>query len=148
MSFMEQLNADMKAAMKAKNKVTLSVIRMLKSALQNETINKGSELTDDEILTVLSREVKQRKDSVKEFTNADRHDLAEQTSLELDILQDYMPEQLSEDDVKQLIDQTIQDVHAASTADMGKVMAAIMPKVKGKTDGGLVNRLVKEALSS
>jgi len=148
MSLLDQLNQDMKQAMKNKEKDKLVVIRMVKAALQNEAIKLGNnELSAEEELTVLSRELKQRKDSLQEFKNADRLDLAEKTQAEIDILVDYMPEQLSEEEVSEIVKQTIAEVNATSKADMGKVMGALMPKVKGKADGSLVNKLVQQQLS-
>jgi uncharacterized protein YqeY len=148
MSLLEQLNQDMKQAMKNKEKDKLIVIRMVKAALQNEAIKLGkNELSEEEDLTVLSRELKQRKDSLQEFQNADRLDLVEKTQAEIDVLVEYMPEQLSEDEVSEIVKQTISEVNATSKADMGKVMGALMPKVKGKADGSLVNKLVQQQLS-
>ncbi len=137
----------MKNAMKNKEKDRLSVIRMVKSSLQNEKYKLGRELTDDDSLTVLNRELKQRKDSLHEFEQANREDLASKLRDEIVVLEDYMPEQLSEEEVTQIVVQTIAEVGASTKGDMGKVMGAIMPKVKGKADGGLVNRLVQQYLS-
>ncbi|KPC98566.1 glutamyl-tRNA(Gln) amidotransferase subunit E [Geobacillus sp. BCO2] len=126
----------------------MSVLRMLKAALQNEAIKLGkSPLSEDEELTVLSRELKQRKDSLQEFENAGRSDLVEKVKTEIDIVQSYMPTPLTEDELRVLIEQTIKEVGASSKADMGKVMGAIMPKVKGRADGSLVNKLVQQQLS-
>lgn len=148
MSLLEKLNQDMKQAMKNKEKDKLVVIRMVKAALQNEAIKLGkNELSEEEDLTVLSRELKQRKDSLQEFKSANRLDLVEKTQAEIDILVDYMPEQLSENEVSEIVKQTISEVNATSKADMGKVMGALMPKVKGKADGSLVNKLVQQQLS-
>ncbi|MCV9884903.1 GatB/YqeY domain-containing protein [Metabacillus halosaccharovorans] len=148
MSLLDRLNQDMKQAMKNKEKDKLVVIRMVKAALQNEAIKLGNnELSAEEELTVLSRELKQRKDSLQEFKNADRLDLVEKTQAEIDILVDYMPEQLSEEEVSEIVKKTISEVNATSKADMGKVMGALMPKVKGKADGSLVNKLVQQQLS-
>lgn len=147
LNLLERLNVDMKNAMKNKDKQKLSVIRMVKSSLQNEQIKLGRELTDDDSLTVLNRELKQRKDSLHEFEQANREDLASKLRDEIAVLEDYMPEQLSEDEVSEIVKETIAEVGASTKADMGKVMGAIMPKVKGKADGGLVNRLVQQHLS-
>lgn len=146
MSLLERLNQDMKEAMKNKDKDRLSVIRMVKSSLQNEEIRLRREVTEDECLTVLNRELKQRKDSLHEFEKANRDDLASKVKIELDILQTYLPEQLSEEELLSIVKVTINEVGAVSKADLGKVMAALMPKVKGKADGGLVNRLVQQQL--
>ncbi|GAE26970.1 transamidase GatB domain protein [Halalkalibacter wakoensis JCM 9140] len=147
MNLLERLNQDMKNAMKNKEKDRLSVIRMVKSSLQNEKYKLGRELTDDDSLTVLNRELKQRKDSLHEFEQANREDLASKLRDEIVVLEDYMPEQLSEEEVTQIVQETISEVGASTKGDMGKVMGAIMPKVKGKADGGLVNRLVQQHLS-
>ncbi|GGJ63065.1 hypothetical protein GGR02_001346 [Anoxybacillus voinovskiensis] len=147
MSLLERLNDDMKQAMRNKEKEKLSVIRMVKAALQNEAIKLGKTLSEDEELTVLARELKQRKDSLQEFENAGRSDLVDKTKEEIRILQLYMPKQLSEEELAEIIRQTIAEVGASSKADMGKVMGAIMPKVKGKADGSLVNKLVQQYLS-
>ena len=148
MSLLEKLNQDMKQAMKNKEKDKLNVIRMVKAALQNEAIKLGkNDLSEEEDLSVLSRELKQRKDSLQEFKKADRLDLVEKTQAEIDVLVDYMPEQLSEDELFEIVKQTVSEVNATSKADMGKVMGALMPKVKGKADGSLVNKLVQQQLS-
>jgi uncharacterized protein len=147
MSLLERLNQDMKQAMRNKEKEKLSLIRMIKSSLQNEAIKQGKELSEEEELTVLSREVKQRKDSLHEFENAGRADLVEKIKTELTYVMDYLPKQLSEDEIKAIVKEAIQEVGASSKADMGKVMAAVMPKVKGKADGSLVNKIVLSELA-
>ncbi|GIN20038.1 MAG TPA: GatB/YqeY domain-containing protein [Bacillus bacterium] len=148
MNLLDRLNEDMKQAMKSKEKEKLSVIRMLKAALQNEAIKQGNkQLSEDEELTVLSREVKQRKDSLHEFEKAGREDLAQKIREELEIVSNYMPEQLSENEVEELVRKAIADTGASTKADMGKVMGALMPNVKGKADGALVSRIVQRHLS-
>lgn len=147
MSLLERLNEDMKQAMRNKEKDKLTVIRMIKASLQNEAIKLGHELTGDEELTVLSREVKQRKDSLHEFEKAGREDLVEKIRTELQYVELYMPKQLSEEELSEIVKETIEETGAASKADMGKVMAAIMPKVKGKADGSIINKLVQQHLS-
>lgn len=147
MSLLERLNTDIKQAMKDKDKEKLSVLRMVKSSIQNESIKHGRDLSEEEELTVLSRELKQRKDSLQEFDKAGREDLVHKLQGEIAIVEHYMPEQLSEKELSAIIQQTIADVNASSKADMGKVMGALMPKVKGKADGSLVNKLVQQHLS-
>ncbi len=147
MSLLERLTDDMKQAMRDKDKEKLSVIRMVKAALQNEAIKLGHDLSDEEELTVLNRELKQRKDSLLEFENAGRSDLADKLKVEIEILMIYMPEQLSEEELEEIVKATIAETNASSKAEMGKVMGAIMPKVKGKADGSIVNRLVLKHLS-
>ncbi|PLS01197.1 GatB/YqeY domain-containing protein [Neobacillus cucumis] len=148
MSLLERLNNDMKQAMKNKEKDKLSVIRMVKASIQNEAIKLSTqELSEDAELTVLSREVKQRKDSLHEFDKAGRQDLVDKLRTELEILDLYLPKQLSEEELSEIVKETIAEVGATSKAEMGKVMAAIMPKVKGKADGSLVNKFVQQHLS-
>jgi uncharacterized protein YqeY len=147
-SLLSRLNDDMKSAMKAKDKESLQVIRMIKSSIQNEQIKVGHDLTDDEELSVLSREMKQRRDSLREFEQAGRDDLAEKVKSEIAIVEKYMPEQLSEDEIRQIVQDAINQTGASSAKEFGKVMGAVMPKVKGKADGNLVNAIVKELLQS
>ncbi|MFB7812708.1 GatB/YqeY domain-containing protein [Paenibacillus chitinolyticus] len=146
MSLSERLNDDMKQAMKSQDKFTLSVIRMVKASIKNIEIDQRRTLDDNEVLDVLNREVKQRKDSLQEFKNAGRDDLADSLHAEIDILMKYLPQQLTEEEVSAIVKQTIQEVGASSKADMGKVMMALMPKVKGRADGKLVNQLVQQNL--
>ncbi len=137
----------MKLAMKSQDKFKLSVIRMVRAAIKNIEIDQRKTLDDQEVLDVLNREIKQRKDSLQEFEKAGRDDLAENLKAEIAVLMEYMPQQLSDEEVKAIVQQTIQEVGASSKADMGKVMGALMPKVKGRADGKLVNQLVQQLLS-
>ena len=146
MSLSDRLNEDMKQAMKSQDKFKLSVIRMVRSTIKNSEIDLKRPLDDNEVLDVLTREIKQRKDSLQEFTKAGRIDLADNLSAELVILAEYMPQQLSEEEVKAIVQQTIQQIGASSKADMGKVMTALMPQVKGRADGKLLNQLVQQLL--
>lgn len=148
MTLLDRLNNDIKVAMKAKDKETLSVLRMMKSSIQNEEIKKGESLSSDEELTVLSREMKQRKDSLQEFKDAKRDDLVEKVFAEIKIVDRYMPEQFSEDELRSIIESAIDETDASSMKDFGKVMGIVMPKTKGKADGQKVNSLVKESLAS
>ncbi|REJ10626.1 MULTISPECIES: GatB/YqeY domain-containing protein [Halobacillus] len=148
MTITDRLTQDMKTAMKARDKERLSTIRMVRASMQNEAIKLGKDsLSEEEELTVLSREVKQRNDSLHEFKEAGREDLVEGLEREIEILQVYMPKQLTDEELKQVVDETIQEVGATSKSDMGKVMSAVMPKVKGKADGTKVNKLVLQQLS-
>jgi uncharacterized protein YqeY len=147
MSVLEKLNKDMVLAMKSKDKDRLTTVRMLKAAIQNEALKlRKPDLTPDEEVTVLSREMKQRKDSHHEFTKAGREDLIEKLDVEIAIVQEYMPEQMTEEEVKKVVQETITETGATSKSDLGKVMAALMPKVKGKADGTLVNQIVRNLL--
>ncbi|GIO19763.1 hypothetical protein J18TS1_28630 [Oceanobacillus oncorhynchi subsp. incaldanensis] len=147
MTLLDRLNQDMKQAMKNKDKETLSVIRMVKASIQNESIKLGKDtLSEDEELTILSREVKQRKDSLQEFKNAGREDLVEKTEKELEILEQYLPKQLSDEELTSIIQETIKEVDAGSMKDMGKVMGSVMPKVKGQADGTKIKQIVEQQL--
>ncbi|NTW71863.1 MAG: GatB/YqeY domain-containing protein [Eubacteriaceae bacterium] len=147
MSLKEKLMADLKTSMKEKDTIRKSTITMVRAAiLQNEKDNRVV-LDDEDILGVISKQVKQRKDSFAEFEKAQREDLMEQTSKEIDILMEYLPKQLSEDELRVIVSEAINKVGATSLKDMGKIMAAVMPEVKGKADGGSINKLVKEFLN-
>jgi len=146
-TLLTKLNDDMKAAMKGKDKESLQVIRMLKASLQNEKINLGRDLTDEEELAIISREMKQRRDSLAEFEKVGRDDLAEKTKSEIAIVERYLPAQLTEDEIRQLVSQAIEQTGASSPKEFGKVMGVVMPKVKGKADGNQVNAIVKELLN-
>lgn len=147
MSLLTKINEDVKTAMKAKDKERLAVLRMIKSSLHNEQISKGHELTDEEELTVLSREKKQRADSLEEFKQAGRDDLVQQLEKELSVVNEYLPEQLSEEELRAVVQESINEANASSMKDMGSVMGVLMPKVKGRADGKEVSRLVKELLT-
>lgn len=146
MSVMERLDQDMKQAMKDRAALKLSVIRMVKAALKNEEINKGRPLSEDEVLTILTRELKQRRESLHEFEKAGRVELASKTREEIDVLSAYLPAQLSEDELREIVREAIATTNASSKKEMGKVMGAIMPKVKGRADGNLVQKVVSEEL--
>lgn len=138
----------MKLAMKAKEKNVLQVIRMIKASLQNDQIKLGRELNAGEELTVLSREMKQRRDSLVEFQKANREDLVQKVEEEIAIVEKYLPAQLTDEEIRQIVKQAIQKVGATSSAAFGQVMGVVMPQVKGKADGNLVNETVKEELNN
>lgn len=146
MSLLTQLNEDIKTAMRAKDKPALDVLRLLKASVQNEQIAKGEDLTTDEEVTVLAREMKQRRDSITEYGKAGRDDLIETVKAGITIVENYLPKQLDESEVRQIVSEAIAATGATSQAEFGKVMGAVMPKVKGKADGSLVNGMVKELL--
>ncbi|MCK8815924.1 GatB/YqeY domain-containing protein [Natroniella sulfidigena] len=146
MSLHERLVEDMKAAMKDKDKQKLSVIRMARAAIKDQEINQRKELTDQEIVEVLAKLVKQNKESLVEYEKAEQEERVEELKQEIEILQEYLPEQLTEEELEELIDEVISEVGAQDMSDMGQVMGAIMPQVKGKADGNIVNQLVRERL--
>lgn len=146
MSLLDTLKSDMIKAMKARDKDTLSVVRMLKAAVQNEQIEVGHDLTPDEEISVLNREYKQRKESLAEFKKAGRDDLIQKTQAEMKVVEKYLPKQLSDDEVKAKVAEIIKQQNVSSMKDFGKVMGAAMKALKGQADGQLVNKTVKSLL--
>ena len=149
MSLKEQLTNDMKVAMKAKaeGKQRLAVIRMVRSAIRQLEIDGKKELGDEEVMSVITKEVKMRRDSIEEFKKGNRADLVAQTENEISVLMAYLPRQLSKEEVSSLVEEAVAATGASSPKDMGKVMGVLMPKVKGRADGKLVNMLVRESLN-
>ena len=146
MGLKERLVQDMKEAMKSKDKLRLSTIRMINSLIKNAEIDKRRELTDEEIVQLLQKYAKQRRESIELYEKGGRQDLVEKEKAELAVVESYLPSQMNEEELKELISRAIEETGAASVKDLGKVMQWIMPKVKGRADGSLVNRLVREAL--
>lgn len=147
----KKLQEELKQAMLTKDELKTSVLRLLLSAINYYEIQKGGagyQATDEDILTVIQREIKQRKDSIEHFESAGRQELVDKETKELEILKTYMPEQMSEEEIKSIVEQTIREVGAKSIADMEKVMGALTPKLKSKADMGMVSQLVKQSLSS
>lgn len=147
MEINNKLNEEMITAAKSKDKIRLSAIRMIKTALHNKEISLMRALNEDEILQVLSSMIKQRKDSIEQFNRGGRTDLVEQEEAELKVIQEFMPAQMSEHDVEALIRKTIAEAGAVSIKDMGKVMKILMPQLTGMADGKLVGEKVKAFLS-
>ena len=146
MSLKEQLTADMKEAMKNKEKERLAVIRMVRGAIRQQEIDGQKELGEEDVIAVISKEVKMRRDSIEEFQKGGREDLVEKTQAEIDVLLPYLPAQLSEDEVRELVKAAVEQTGASTPKDMGKVMGVLMPKVKGRADGKMVNTIVKSFL--
>jgi uncharacterized protein len=147
----QNLQEELKQSMLARNELKTSVLRMLLSAINYYEINKGGAgytATEDDVLNVIQSQAKQRRDSIAEFTKAGRQELVDKETKELEILNVYLPAQMSEVEVKKLVDEAIAQTGATTMADIGKVMGALMPKTKGKADGGMVSSLVKQALIS
>ncbi|WP_317638251.1 GatB/YqeY domain-containing protein [Lactobacillus xylocopicola] len=147
MSLLEQITADLKDAMKERDQIKLNTVRLIKSALMNEQIKVEHELNADEELTVLNREKKQREESIAEYTKGGRTDLVEETKKELAIVTNYLPQQLSAAELAKLVATTITAVGAQGKSDFGKVMQALMPKIKGKADGKAAAKAVQDQLS-
>ncbi len=148
MGLKEKLLQDMKEAMKAKDKVRLSTIRMINSLIKNAEIEKRGELTNDEIVQLLMKYAKQRRESIEMYEKGGRQDLVEKEKAELAIVESYLPKQLSEEEIRDIVKQAIEETGASSPKDLGKVMKVVMPKVRGKADGSVVNRIVREMLES
>lgn len=146
MSLLEQITTDMKEAMKAKNEVQLSTLRMLKSAIKNKQIDAPADLTDEDVLAVVKSQIKQLRDSLESFTSAGREDLASGVTAELAILEAYMPAQMSDEELEGHIKAAIEEVGATSKADMGKAMGAAMKRVGSGADGTRVKDLVAKLL--
>lgn len=147
MNQIEQINDDLKVAMKDKNEVVISTLRMLKSSIKNREIEIGHDLKNEEIGEVVAKSVKQRKDSIGEYQKGDRNDLVKKEQKEISVLEKYLPKQLDEAEINKIIDVVIKSTGANGTQDIGKIMGKIMPQVKGKTNGSLVSKLVRDKLS-
>ena len=144
----EKIMIDLKNAMKNQNKDLLNVVRMVKGAIQLEEINKKRDLTDDEVVAVIAKQIKTRKETIKKKKKSGRTDLIKQTEKEISILEKYMPAMMSEEEINKVIDEVFNEVNPISQADTGKVMGKLSPLLKGKADMSLVNKLVKEKLNN
>lgn len=148
MNLIDRLNEDLKTAMKNKDSLKLSVIRMVKGAISLEKIKLKRDLNDDEIIGLISKEIKMRKDSILEFEKANRIDLIDKNNEEIKILKEYLPEELSTEELAKIIDEVFILVNPSSTKDMGNIMKEITPRVKGRVDMSYVSNIVKEKLNS
>lgn len=148
MSLQERINEDLKAYMKSKDTFKLGVVRMVKGAVQLEKISlKKEELSDEEIIKLISKQIKMRKDSIAEFTKAGRDDLVQQNEKEIEVLKEYMPEEMSEEEVINIINEAISTTGASNIKEMGKVMREVTPKVSGRFDMGRVSSIIKDKLN-
>ena len=144
---LQQIKSDMKEAMKAGEKEEVSTLRMLISSLNNAKIAGGGELSDDDVIDVLSTEAKQRKESIEAYRDGGRDDLADKEEQELEVVQSYLPEQLDDDEIAEIVDEAIDETGAETRSDMGRVMGKVMPQVKGQADGSKVKDIVMEKLA-
>lgn len=144
----QQLQSDMKTAMKAGDKRRLGVIRLIMAAVKQREVDERVELNDEQILAVLDKMVKQRRDSITQFEQAGRTELAEQESYEIGICQEYLPEALNDGEITALVDQAVSETGAASMKDMGKVMGWLKPKIQGRADMGAVSTQVRHKLNA
>jgi len=146
MSLKAQISEDMKTAMRAKDSVRLGAIRLLLSAIKQREVDERVELDDSNVIAVIEKMLKQRRDSITAYESANRHDLADIEKFEITVLQTYLPQQLSEDEVKAILEQVVVDTDASGIKDMSKVMAAIKPLVAGRADMGKISGLIKARL--
>lgn len=147
MDLKSKLNQDLKEAMKAKDEVKLRTVRMLLAAIRNFEVEKMRPATDEEIFQIMSKEIKKRQEAIEMYEKGNRQDLAQAERLEVQIIQSYMPQQMSEEEIRELAKRIITELGLSSPKDVGTAMKAIMPHVKGRADGKLVNRIVSELLS-
>ena len=147
MSIFERINSDLISAMKAGDKERTIALRGLKSAIKYREIDKGEDLTDEDVIAVLSSAVKRHRDSIEQYGKAARDDLVREEKAQLEIAMAYMPKQLEPEEIEKEVDETIAEVGASGPSDIGKVMKGIMPKLKGRADGKLVKDLVSRRLS-
>ena len=146
-SLKQRIDQDTKEALKKKDSLKLNVLRMLKSEIKYKEIELGSELSDDGVISVLSSSVKKRKDSIQQFEKGGRDDLVAREKAELEVILNYLPEQLTDEELSQIINHAIKEINATGSSDLGKVMKQIMPEVRGRADGKRVNQLVSSQLS-
>lgn len=143
----DKIQKDLISAMKAHEKEKLDVIKLLKAAIQMEEINSKKELTDEEVMSIIVKQVKMRKDAISEFEKAGRNDLVESYNKEIDVLSEYLPKQLSEDEIVDIIDEAFKKINPSSQSQMGLIMKEVSPKLKNRADMGFVSKLIKERLS-
>ncbi|MCX7761019.1 MAG: GatB/YqeY domain-containing protein [Hydrogenothermaceae bacterium] len=143
----KKLQDEMKNALKSGDKDRLSTIRMLISEIKKVQIDSKKELSDEEILGILQKYVKQRKEAYQQYINAGRQDLADKELAEINVVQEFLPQPLSEEELTSIVEETIKELGASSIKDMGKVVKSVMEKVKGRAEGSVISRIVKEKLS-
>lgn len=148
MSIAVRLRDDLKIAMKSKDELKKSVIRLALAGLKNAELEKGAPLSESEEVDVMARQAKMRRESIEEYEKAGRFDAADAERKEMEIIMSYLPRQLSEDELRQIISETIAQTGAEEPRDIGKVMGAVMPKLRGRADGKLVNSMVREMLDA
>tara|TARA_B100001750_G_C15287150_1_gene485433 strand:+ start:89 stop:538 length:450 start_codon:yes stop_codon:yes gene_type:complete len=148
MTLRDRLLEDLKTAMRERNQVRIATLRMVRAEVQNREIDAGKPLEDADIITVISKQVRQHHESIEAFTAGNRPNLVEQEKAELMVLMGYLPEQLSEAETVTLASKVIQEIGATGLTDLGRVMSALMPQVKGKADGNVVRNIVSNLLSS
>ena len=148
MELKDRIDSECKTALKSGEKIKVSTLRMILAEVKNAEIAKRGDLSEEELLAVVAREARKRKESIEEFGRGGREDLVAKESEELAIIQAYLPEQMYDGEVRSIVEETIKEVGATSSGDLGKVMGKLMPKIKGKADGKKVNQMVREMLES
>ncbi len=143
----DQLMVDLKEAMKSKKSLKKSVITMLRAAIKQVEVDKRVELNDEEVIEIISTQLKQKRNVIEEFKKGNREDLVEETLKEIEVLEKYMPEQLSLEELESIVNNAVEELNASSMKDMGKVMGYVNPKVKGRADGKTVSEIVKKILN-
>jgi uncharacterized protein YqeY len=147
MSLQDQLMADLKGALRDKDEVRKNALRMAIAALKNARVDKNADLTEDEVLAVLAKEVKQRRETLEEFEKVGRDDVVAAESAAIEIVQSYLPQALSEDEIAEMVREAIAETGASSPKQMGQVMRVLMPRVRGRADGRQVNEIVRRLLA-
>ncbi len=147
MSLNDKISEDLKTAMKARDSIKVTTLRMIRAQIKDTEISKGKTLSEDELLSVLNSAAKKRKEAIAIYEKSDRSELLENEKIELEIIADYLPEQMSMDEVEKIVVKTIAEVGATSVQDLGKVMGLTMKELKGKADGKLIQNIVRQKLS-
>jgi|FrelakmetLWP11LW_1041352.scaffolds.fasta_scaffold03909_5 uncharacterized protein YqeY len=148
MDLIEQLEADLGEAMKLRDEVRTTTLRLLKSALKNYQIELGHDLTMQEALSVLQKEAKKHQDSIKQYEAADRDDLANEEKAELEVIEKYLPEQMSREELEKIVEEAISSLNASGPSDMGKVIGMVRAKTEGKADGSMIAEIAKQKLAN
>ena len=146
MSLKEKLMEDLKNSMKNKDTVRKNVVTMVRASIKQREVDERIELSDEDIIDIISKQVKEKRDVIEDFKKGGREDLVALTNKEMEILLEYLPKQLSEEDVEKIVRETITEIGAKSIKDMGMVMKSVLPKIKGKADGSLVNKIARKYL--
>jgi uncharacterized protein YqeY len=146
MSLKDKLMEDMKSSMKNKDTLRKNTITMVRASIKQREVDERIELTDEDIIDIIAKQVKEKRDVIQDFEKGGREDLVEQTKKEIEILLEYLPKQLTEEEVEEIVKETIKEVDAKSIKDIGLIMKSVMPKIKGKADGSMVNSIARKYL--
>lgn len=147
MSLKDKLMEDLKFSMKNKETIKKNTVTMVRAAIKQIEVDERRDVSEEEILEIMSKQVKEKRFAIEEFKKGSRDDLVDLTKAEIEILLEYLPKQLTEEEVEEIVIETIKEINASSMKDIGLIMKAVMPKVKGRTDGNIVNKLVKKIFS-